>query len=52
MAQSSDISLDASRFDPSSVTAKTAALNEDLIEKGKSNPKWWEVLSIAPGLLP
>jgi len=43
MSQNSDLTLDVSKFNPETVSKKTAALNEDLIAKGKASPSWWEV---------
>lgn len=44
MPMKSDITVDPSKFDPLNVSEKTKKFNEDLIEIGKQNPRWYEVL--------
>ncbi|KAH9828293.1 alpha/beta hydrolase fold [Teratosphaeria destructans] len=42
-ALKSDLALDAAKFDPDAVTAKTQAFNEKLVEIMAAGPKWWDV---------
>lgn len=43
MSLRSDITLDASKFDPANIPEKTAQLNEAIIDMMKDGPKWYEV---------
>jgi len=43
MSLQSDITIDASKFDPKSITNATHALNGHLMDMMKGAPKWYEV---------
>ncbi len=51
MSLLSDITIDASKFDPKSITTATHALNDHLMDMMKGAPKWYEVLLSAPTLV-
>jgi len=44
MALQSDITIDASKFDPKSITDLTHTLNGRLMDMMDGAPKWYEVL--------
>lgn len=43
MGLQSDVSVTVSKFDVSSINAKTKGLNEALMETMAKGPKWYEV---------
>jgi hypothetical protein len=43
MALKSDITIDATKFDPASISEQTAKLNDHLIKIFENAPKWYEV---------
>lgn len=51
MSLLSDITIDASKFDPKSITTATHALNDHLMDMMKGAPKWYEVLLSDPALV-
>jgi len=43
MPLKSDMTLDASKFDPKAISKQTHDFNAGLIKIMEGNPKWWEV---------
>lgn len=43
MPLQSDVTINVAKFNPKSVSEKTAKLNEHLIKNGKTGPNWWDV---------
>jgi len=43
MPLTSDLTLDASKFNPSAITEKTHKFNDQLIKIMEGGPRWWEV---------
>lgn len=51
MSLKTDITLDASKFDPSAITSETTKFNEQLMKIMADGPRWWEVQQILPLLI-
>ncbi|CAJ2501905.1 Uu.00g047580.m01.CDS01 [Anthostomella pinea] len=43
MPLTSDLTLDASKFDPKAIAKETTELNDKLMKKMEGQPRWWEV---------